>query len=144
MVAPVNYSALTRGIEVSESHFAIAESLTSNSSIEREVFVYMASTPEETARHLKQQAQTKREQLDMIYAHKNLSIPSNRCFHSCLKAGRSQRPRLLLRSLRVNGRKGRAHLLFIQRRRNSPTLNRPSLRPKREAIQRMGALILKR
>jgi len=68
VVAPVNYSALTRGIEVSESHFAIAESLTSNSSIEREVFVYMASTPEETARHLKQQAQTKREQLDMICA----------------------------------------------------------------------------
>jgi len=68
VVAAVDYSALTRGIEVSESHFAIMESQASNSSVEREAFAYMASTLEETARHLKQQAQTKREQLDKIRA----------------------------------------------------------------------------
>jgi len=54
-----------------------------------------------------------------------------------------KRPKLLLRSLKASRRKGRAHLLYIQRRRNSPTLSRPSLHLKREAIQRMGALILK-
>ena len=68
MVAPVDYSALAQGIEVSESHSAIAESQASNSSIEKEAFTYMASTPEEMARHFKQQAQAQREQLDMIRA----------------------------------------------------------------------------
>jgi len=53
-VAPVDYSALARGIEVSESYFAIAESQASNSSMEKETFVYMTNTPEETARRLEQ------------------------------------------------------------------------------------------
>jgi len=61
----VDYSALTRGIEVSESHSAIAESQASNSSVEKETFAYMASTPEG---RFEQQAQTQREQLDMIRA----------------------------------------------------------------------------
>ena len=60
----MDYSALTRDIEVSESHFAIAESHASNSSAEKEVFAYMASTPKEMARRFEQQAQ--REKLDMI------------------------------------------------------------------------------
>jgi len=68
VVAPVDYSALARGIEVSESHSAIAESQASNSSVEKEAFVYMANTPEETTRRFEQQAQVQREQLDMIRA----------------------------------------------------------------------------
>jgi len=42
------------------------------------------------------------------------------------------------------GRKEKAHPLHIPRRRSIPTLSRPSLYPKREAIQRMGARIPKR
>ena len=51
VIAPVDYSALTRDIEVSESHSAIAESQDSNSSVEKEASAYMASTHEEMARH---------------------------------------------------------------------------------------------
>ena len=50
VVAPIDYSAQTRGIEVSESHFAIAESQASNSSVEKEAFAYMANNLEEMAR----------------------------------------------------------------------------------------------
>jgi len=67
-VAPVDYSALAPGIEVSESYSAIAESQASNSSIEKEAFAYMANTPKETARHLEQQAQIQKEQFDAICA----------------------------------------------------------------------------
>jgi len=49
-VAPVDYSALARGIKVSESYSAITESQASNSSVEKEAFAYMAHTPEEMAR----------------------------------------------------------------------------------------------
>ena len=65
-IAPINYSALARGIEVNDSHSAIAESQASNSFIEKDAFIYMTSTPEETARRLEQQAQVQREQLEMI------------------------------------------------------------------------------
>ena len=68
VIPPINYSALARGIEVNDSHSAIAESQASNSSIEREAFIYMISTPEETARRLEQQAQVQKEQLEMIRA----------------------------------------------------------------------------
>ena len=47
----VDYSALGRDSEVSESHSVIAESQASNYSIEKKVFTYMARTPEEMARH---------------------------------------------------------------------------------------------
>ena len=67
-VAPINYSALARGIEVNESHSAVAESQASNSSIEKEAFVFMTNTPKETARRFEQQAQVQREQFDMIRA----------------------------------------------------------------------------
>ena len=49
-IAPINYSALARGIEVNDSHSAVEESQASNSSIEKEAFIYMTNTPEETAR----------------------------------------------------------------------------------------------
>jgi len=52
--APVDYSALSQGIEVSESHSTIIESLASNSSAEEKAFAYMASTPEEMARCFEQ------------------------------------------------------------------------------------------
>jgi len=57
VITPINYSALARGIEVNDSHSAITESQASNSSIEKEAFIYMTNTPEETARRLEQQAQ---------------------------------------------------------------------------------------
>ena len=41
VVAPVDYSALAWGIEVSESHSVIAESQASNSSVENKAFAYM-------------------------------------------------------------------------------------------------------
>ena len=53
-VAPINYSALARGIEVSESHSIITELQASNSSIEKEAFAYMINTPEETAMRFEQ------------------------------------------------------------------------------------------
>ena len=52
MVVPVDYSALARGIKVSESHSAIAESQASNSSVEKEAFAHMENTPEEVAKVL--------------------------------------------------------------------------------------------
>jgi len=67
-VAPVDFNALTQGIEIGESHSAIAESHASNSSIEKEVFAYMMNTLEDTTRRLEQQAQIQREQFDMIRA----------------------------------------------------------------------------
>ena len=54
VISPINYSALTRGIEVHDSHSAIAESQALNSSIEKQAFIYMTNTPEETARRLEQ------------------------------------------------------------------------------------------
>ena len=51
-VAPIDYSTLAQGIKVRESHSAIAESLASNSSVEKEAFAYMANTPEEMTRRL--------------------------------------------------------------------------------------------
>jgi len=56
-IPPIDYNALARGIEVNDSHSAIAESQASNSSIEKEAFIYMTGTPEETVRRLEQQAQ---------------------------------------------------------------------------------------
>jgi len=67
-VVLVNYSALARGIEVNESHSAVAELQASNSSIEKEAFAYMTNNLEETARRFEQQAQVQREQFDMICA----------------------------------------------------------------------------
>ena len=49
VIPSIDYNALARGIEVNDSHSAIAESQASNSSMEKEAFIYMTSTPEETA-----------------------------------------------------------------------------------------------
>ena len=142
-VAPVDYSELARGIEVSESHSAIAESQASNSSVEKEAFAYMTNSPEETTRRLEQQAHVEKEQFDMICAQQESIDTSSRCLHNCLRIRRSRRPKLLLRGLKASKKKGRVHFLCIYRRRNSPTPSRLSLHLKREAIQIMGALILK-
>ena len=53
----MDYNALTWGIEVSEAHSAIAKSQASNFFIEKEAFAYMAGTPKEVAKRLKEQAQ---------------------------------------------------------------------------------------
>ena len=53
-IALVNYSALTREIEVSEAHSTIAGSQAFNSSIEKKVFAYMAGTPEEVAKRFEE------------------------------------------------------------------------------------------
>ena len=52
VIPPINYSALALGIEVNDSHSAIAGSQASNFSIEKEAFIYMTNTLEETARRL--------------------------------------------------------------------------------------------
>ena len=49
-IAPVSYSARTRGIKVNEAHPTIAESQASTSSIEKEAFTYMAGTPKEVTK----------------------------------------------------------------------------------------------
>ena len=51
-IALVDYNALSRGIEVSEVHSAIAESQALNSSVEKEAFTYMTGTPEKMASDL--------------------------------------------------------------------------------------------
>ena len=82
VIAPVDYSALTRGIEVSESHSVIAESQASNSSVEKEDFTYMASNPEEMVRRFEQQAQARGNNSIWFAPNKNLSTPSSRYFHN--------------------------------------------------------------
>ena len=67
-VAPIDYSALARGIEATKAYSAIAKSQASTSSVEKKAFVYMANTHKETTRHLEQQAQVQREQFNMIRA----------------------------------------------------------------------------
>ena len=44
-IPPIDYNALVRDIEVNDSHSAIAESQASNSSMEKEAYIYMTSTP---------------------------------------------------------------------------------------------------
>ena len=68
-IAPVNYSALAKGVELSEAHSAIIESQALNSFGEREAFVY-GKPPEEMDRRFERQVQVQREQLDMICAQK--------------------------------------------------------------------------
>jgi len=56
-IPPIDYNALAQGIKVNDSYSVVAESQASNSSAEKEAFIYMTSTPEEMARRLEQQAQ---------------------------------------------------------------------------------------
>ena len=46
VIAPVNYSALAQGIELSKAHSLIVESQALNSSMEKKAFAYMAGTPD--------------------------------------------------------------------------------------------------
>jgi len=46
----VDYSALARGMKVSEAHSAIVKSQALNSFVEKEAFAYMTGTLEEVAR----------------------------------------------------------------------------------------------
>jgi len=68
VIAPVDYSVLARGIEVSELHSVIVESQASNSSVEKEAFAYIEITSKEMDRRFEQKAPAKREQLDIIRA----------------------------------------------------------------------------
>ena len=49
-IAPVDYSLLARGIEMSDEHSAIIESRSLNSSSETIAFAYMGGTHEEVAK----------------------------------------------------------------------------------------------
>jgi len=62
-IPPIDYNALAHGVEVNDSHSAVAESRASNSSVEKETSAYMTGTPEETARRLEQ---IQKAQMDMI------------------------------------------------------------------------------
>ena len=67
-IALMNYSAVTRGMDVNEAHSAITESHASNFSTEKKVLAYMVGTPKEVAKRFEEQAQVQREQLGMIRA----------------------------------------------------------------------------
>ena len=54
VIVQVDYNALAKGIEVSNEHSTIAESQLSNSYIKKEEFTYMAGTPEDVAKRLKE------------------------------------------------------------------------------------------
>ena len=68
-IAPVNFNALARGMEVREAHSTIAEFI---------CIAYMAGTPEEVPKSLEEQAQVQREQLDMICGCLLYTSPSPR------------------------------------------------------------------
>jgi len=60
-----------------------------------------------------------------------------------LERKKKSKAKTLSKKSKGKGRKGKARLLHIPRRRSSLTPSRPSFHPKRNAIQRMRALILK-
>ena len=60
-ITPMNYSDLTRGIEVNEAHPAIAKSKSSKSSREKEAFANMEGTHEEVAKWFEEKTQVQRE-----------------------------------------------------------------------------------
>jgi len=57
---PVEYNALTRGIEANNEHSAIAEFYSSNFYMEK-VFAYIAGTPEEVVKRFEEQARLQKE-----------------------------------------------------------------------------------
>ena len=83
------------------------------------------------------------EQLDMIRAQQKSIDTLKQMLSQLLEGGRRPKPKTPSKKSKDKWKKGRARLLCIPRRRDSPTLSRPSLRLKREAIQRMRVLILK-
>ena len=97
----------------------------------------MASTPEEMARRFEQQAQTQREQLDMIRAQQE-SIDSLKQMLSQLIEDKKKKPKAkgLPGSPELNRRKRKARLLNTLRRLSIATLSHPNLNPKRKAIRK--------
>jgi len=77
----------------------------------------------------------------MIRAQQESIDTLKKMLSQLLEGGRRLKPKTPSKKS-ANGRKVRARLLRIPRRRDSPTPS-PSLHLKREAIYRMGALILK-
>jgi len=104
VIAPVDYGALARGIEVRESHSTIIESQASNSSVKKEAFTYMASTSEEMARCFEKQAQTQREQLDMIRAQQE-SIDNIKQMISQLLEDKKKKPKAKTPSKKSKGKR---------------------------------------
>jgi len=142
-VAPVDYSALARGIEVSESHSVIAESQASNTSIKKEVFASMTNTPEETAGRLEQHAQVQREQFDMIRAQQESIDALKQMLAQLLEDKRKSTGKTSSKKSKGKWKEGKAPPLYILRRRGNLILSRLNPHLKRKVIQRMGVLILK-
>jgi hypothetical protein len=57
VIISVDYKRLTSGVELDDEHSVIADSQTSSSSVNKEVFAYMAGSPEEIAKRFEDQAQ---------------------------------------------------------------------------------------
>jgi len=73
----------------------------------------------------------------MIHAQQE-SIDTLKQILSQLREGKKKpKAKTSFKKSKGKRKEGESHLLLTQMRRNSPTLSRPSLRPKREAIQRM-------
>ena len=113
VIAPINYSALARGIEVNDSHSAITESQASNSSIEKEAFIYMTNTPEETARRLEQQAQVQKEQFELIRAQQESIDSLKQMLAQLLEDKRRSTDKASSKSLKASERREKVHLLYI-------------------------------
>ena len=110
-IPPINYNALARGIEINDSHSAIAESHASNSSIEKEAFTYMTSTPEETAKRLEQQAQVQKEQLEMIRAQQESIDSLKQMLAQLLEDKRKSTNRASSKKSKGKRKGAKAHLL---------------------------------
>jgi len=63
----VDYNALTKGIEASDKHSAIAESQSPNSYIEKKAFTYMAETSKMVAKRFEEQTWVQKEQQEMLW-----------------------------------------------------------------------------
>ena len=120
VVASVDYSAQAQGIKVKESHFCHCR--VTCLKLFR-AFAYMASTPEEMARRFEQQAQTQREQLDMIMLNKNQSTASIKCFRNCLR-GKNLRPRQKSKGKRKEGESSSS--THTEEEEHSSELSKPS------------------
>ena len=85
--------------------------------------------------------ESKENNLIWFNLSKNLSTPLRRCYHNWLRTKRNWKIKLLSRSLKANGNKGRARLLRIPRMKSIPTLSQPNPHLKRRITQKMRAVI---
>ena len=65
-IAPEDYNALIREIEISDEHSAIAESQSSNSYMEKEAFAFIAETLQDMTRRFEVQARVQKEQQEIF------------------------------------------------------------------------------